>query len=108
MPLLIHGLRGGHTHTHTQPQESDFKFSGNQKHGNHISHKLHVNKSNSNTNIQTNIQKNQTFAADLLCIRAGRYTAENRKEGIFVIPVSISSKKIYTGKLTYRKNTGIP
>ena len=33
---------------------------------------------------------------------------KNRKEGIFAIPVSISSKKFYTGKPTYRKNTGIP
>ena len=87
---------GVDTHTHTQPQESDFKFSGNQKHGNHISHKLHVNKSNSNTNIQTNIQKNQTFTADLLCIRAGRYTAEKPKRRYFChTGIDIKQKNLY-------------
>ena len=41
-------------------------------------------------------------------LELGDIPQKNRKEGIFVIPVSISSKKFYTGKPTYRKNTGIP
>ena len=41
-------------------------------------------------------------------IELGDIPQKNRKEGIFAIPVSISSKKFYTGKPTYRKNTGIP
>ena len=41
-------------------------------------------------------------------VELGDILQKNRKEGIFVIPVSISSKKFYTGKPTYCKNTGIP
>ena len=43
----------------------------------------------------------------VLEIELGDIPQKNRKEGIFVIPVSKSSKKFYTGKPTYRKNTGI-
>ena len=43
-----------------------------------------------------------------LKLELGDIPQKNRKEGIFAIPVSISSKKFYTGKPTYRKNTGIP
>ena len=41
-------------------------------------------------------------------LELGDIPQKYRKEGIFVIPLSISSKKFYTGKLKYRKNTGIP
>ena len=41
-------------------------------------------------------------------LELGNIPQKNRKEGIFVIPVSKSSEKFYTGKPTYRKNTGIP
>ena len=41
-------------------------------------------------------------------LELGDIPQKNRKEGIFVIPVLKSSKKFYTGKPTYRKNTGIP
>ena len=43
----------------------------------------------------------------VLEIELGDIPQKNRKEGIFVILVSKSSKKFYTGKPTYRKNTGI-
>ena len=42
--------------------------------------------------------------ADYTELELGDIPQKNRKEGIFVIPVSISSKKFYTGKPTYRKN----
>ena len=41
-------------------------------------------------------------------VELGDILQKNQKEGIFVIPVSKSSEKFYTGKPTYRKNTGIP
>ena len=40
-------------------------------------------------------------------VELGDILQKNRKEGIFVIPVSISSKKFYTGKPKYCKNTSI-
>ena len=41
-------------------------------------------------------------------LELGDVPQKNRKEGIFVIPVLILSKKFYTSKPTYRKNTDIP
>ena len=42
--------------------------------------------------------------------RAWQYTAENRKEGIFVIPELVyrAKKFILHDKLKYHKNTGTP
>ena len=40
-------------------------------------------------------------------VELGNMLVLNREEGILVIPVLILNNKFYTGKPTYRMNTGI-
>ena len=50
----------------------------------------------------------QGLSKSTCIVELGDIPQKNQKEGIFVIPVLKSSKKFYTGKPTYHKNTGIP
>ena len=56
----------------------------------------------------SNVKVLDSVAKTRHILELGNIPQKNQKEGIFAIPVSISSKKFYTGKPTYRKNTGIP